>query len=102
MIHVIASISIRKGAMKDYIAAFNKNVQNVVAEEGCIEYSPVIDLPVKGIKTQELDPQVLTVVEKWESLAALKTHAKSQHMMDLRDVSAHMVEGIKLKVLQEA
>ena len=43
MIHVLAIITTKPGKRADVLAAFHRNIPNVHAEAGCIEYGPVVD-----------------------------------------------------------
>jgi quinol monooxygenase YgiN len=71
----------------------------VHAEEGCIEYVPVIDVPAFGAPQAELGPDTFVVVEKWESPEALKAHAAAPHMKDYAIKTADMIEKRVIHVL---
>ena len=43
---------------------------------------------------------VVTVVEKWESLEALRAHLAAPHMAEYRARVKDLVAGVKLQVLQ--
>ena len=101
MIDVIASIRIKDGHADEFIEKFNRNVPNVLAEEGCIDYYPTVDAD-SGMAVQEKDAQVVTIVEKWESLEALQAHSKAPHMVRFRESVKDIVEGTTLKVLKTA
>lgn len=101
MIHVIASIRTRDGCRDEYLALFRENVPNVLAEEGCIQYVPCVDVDT-GWPAQALDPQRVTVVEKWATMDALKAHGKAPHMADFRKRVGHMVESVALQVVESA
>ena len=45
MIHVIASITIKEGRKSEYLDIFKANIPLVLAEEGCVDYLPTVDLP---------------------------------------------------------
>ena len=45
MIHVIASIYVKKGRLAEFIKIFKSNIPNVFEEKGCLEYMPTIDVP---------------------------------------------------------
>jgi quinol monooxygenase YgiN len=77
MIHVLAIITAKPGRRDAVLAAFKANVPAVQAEAGCIEYGAAVD--VAGA-SPAFGPDSFVVVEKWESLAALKAHAASPHM----------------------
>ena len=101
MIHVIASIEIRKENLTDFIEIFEANVPNVLAEKGCIEYAPTVDIET-GFPTQVIEANMVTIVEKWDSLEALKAHLATPHMKDYRRKVKDMVADLSLKVLQNA
>lgn len=77
MIHVIAILTTHPGKRADVLQAFKANVPAVLAEDGCIEYGPVVD--IEGADPA-FGPDTFVVVEKWESMAALKAHAAAPHM----------------------
>ena len=101
MIHVIASIRVKEGALDEYVALFKQNVPNVLAEDGCVQYSPCVDAET-GWKTQALDPQRMMVVEQWESMEALQAHARAPHMVAFRKKAGHLVEGMTLQFVKDA
>jgi len=80
MIHVIAVITARPGKREEVLAHWRQIVPAVRAEKGCIEYGAAIDadpaLPVQA----KHGPDTFVVVEKWESVDALKAHAAAPHM----------------------
>ena len=101
MIHVIASISIREGRLSEFLDIFKSNIQNVIMETGCIEYVPAIDVH-SGLPTQTVNANVVTVIEKWDSLENLKNHLSSPHMLTYREKVKDHVETVSLKILKEA
>ena len=80
MVHVLAFIVTQPGMREAVLDAFNANVPAVHAEDGCIEYGATVDTPDAGPIQTPLGPDSFAVVEKWESLDALKAHAASAHM----------------------
>ena len=101
MIHVIASIKIKVGQLDEFIELFKANVPNVLKEEGCIEYLPTIDLETV-LPPQLIEPHVLTVIEKWESLDALYAHLNAPHMLKFKEDAKDLIESISLKILSKA
>jgi quinol monooxygenase YgiN len=101
MIHVLASIRIKEGRRAEFIEIFKANVPNVLKEKDCLGYVPTVDLPTDKA-SQELDGNVVTIVEKWGSLEALKNHLVAPHMSVYREKVKSMVEGESLKILQDA
>ena len=80
MIHVVAVITAKPGKREEILTAFRANIPAVLAEDGCIEYGPVIDAPGVGKFQTPIGEDTFMVVEKWESLDALKAHAVAPHM----------------------
>ena len=80
MIHVIALITAKPGKREEILKHARANLAAVRAEQGCIEYGPVVDAEnALGFQTK-LGPDTFMVVEKWESMDALKAHAAAPHM----------------------
>lgn len=101
MIHVLASIQVKPAHLAEFIAIFKANVPNVLQEDGCIEYSPTIDV-ASGLPGQALAPNVVTIIEKWSSLEALHAHLQAPHMKSYGEAVKDMVESVTLKILQAA
>jgi len=99
MIFVIATIEVKPGKREAFLAEFNKNVPNVRAEKGCLEYGPTVDAKT-DIKAQiPLRENVVTIVEKWESLQALHAHLVAPHMATYRERVKDYVVGATLQIL---
>jgi len=101
MICVLASIRIREGGREAFLEIFNGNVPRVRQEKGCVEYFPAIDIE-SGISAQNLDERVVTVIEKWQSMAMFREHLVAPHMLEYREKVKNLVEEVSLKVLQQA
>ncbi len=101
MIDVIASIRIKDGHVDEFIEKFKANVPAVLAEEGCIDYYPAIDADA-GMAVQEMGAEIVTIVEKWQSVEALQAHSTAPHMVRFRESAKSIVEGMTLKVLRKA
>jgi quinol monooxygenase YgiN len=99
MIIVIASIRVKPGAMNDFLPILKENVPFVCAEDGCIEYAPCLDVPAV-FPAQKTDENILTLVEKWESVDALKVHLHAPHMQAYREKVKNIVENVELRILQ--
>lgn len=102
MIYVIATIEIAEGKRDEFVDAFRANVPNVLAEEGCIEYEPTIDLSTDIAAQPAARDNVVTVVEKWESLDALHAHLVAPHMLTYREGVKEIVKGASIQILEAA
>jgi quinol monooxygenase YgiN len=80
MIHVLAVITAKPGQRAEVLKAFNANVPAVRAEKGCIEYGAAVDAEGAPSLQTRYGPDTFVVVEKWESLDALRAHAQAPHM----------------------
>ncbi len=101
MISVIAVIRIKEGKLAPFLEVLKSNVPNVVKEDGCIEYLPMVDTPA-GLPNQELYANGVTIIEKWSGIDALKAHLASPHMLAYREKVKDLVDMVSLKVLREA
>jgi quinol monooxygenase YgiN len=80
LIHVLAIITTKPGQRDTVLQAFRANVPAVHAEQGCIEYGAAIDAEGLGSIQTKVGADTFVVVEKWESVDALKAHAAAPHM----------------------
>ena len=81
VVQVIAVLTAKPEKRAELLAAFNENVPNVHAEDGCIEYGATVDTKDVGSFQTEFGPDTFVVIEKWQSLAHLKAHAVAPHMV---------------------
>ncbi len=102
MISVIAAIEVAEGQRDAFLAIFKAMVPKVRAEEGCIEYGPWLDLPTNIDLQEPARENVVTVIEKWESVEALEAHLIAPHMLEFRKAVQDLVTGITLQILQPA
>ena len=100
MLHVLATIDIEPGRRADFLTHFHWVVPFVLAEDGCIEYAPTVDAVTPFAAQPALRPNTVTVVEKWESLAALQAHMATRHMAEYRERVTGLVKGVVLHVTE--
>ena len=102
MIHVIAVITAKPGQRDAVLRVFNANVPAVRAEQGCIEYGAAVDLP-NGPAFQVLyGPDAFVVVEKWDSMDALKAHGAAPHMAAYAARTKELVASRAIHILSPA
>ncbi len=102
MIHVIAEVELVDGSRDQFVTHFLANVPKVLAEAGCLEYGPTIDLETELSGQPPARANCVTVVEKWENLEALQAHLVAPHMLAYREKVKGMVVKATLRVLQPA
>ena len=101
MINVIAALHIKEGRVAEFIEIFKANVPNVLKEKGCIEYAPTVDL-ASGLAVQDVDANVVTIIEKWNSIDDLKAHLVAPHMQAYGEKVKGMLEKRSIKILGAA
>ena len=101
MIHVIAIITAKPGKREEILAAFRANMPAVHAEQGCIEYQPVIDASGFSFQTA-IGADTFMVIEKWESAETLKAHAAAPHMAAYAAKVKDLIADRRVHVLETA
>lgn len=100
MIHVLATIELHPGTRDRFLTEFHGVMPAVRAEVGCIEYGPAIDAPTDIPQQLRLGDNNVMVVEKWDSLEALKAHLVAPHMLTYRERVKSYVARVGLQILQ--
>ena len=99
MIHVIAVITAKPGKREEILKHARANLAAVRAEKGCIEYGPVVDAENALPFQTKLGPDAFMVVEKWESMDALKAHAAAPHMAAYGAKTKEMIASRGIHIL---
>ena len=73
MIIVAVEISVEPGSVDQVRDAITRMEEATRAEEGCITYAFSVDVS---------NPGTLRVIERWESVDAIKAHMASPHMAE--------------------
>ena len=102
MIHVVAVVTAKPGKREEILAHFRANAPACRAERGCIEYGPAVDAEnALGFQTK-VGPDTFLVVEKWESMDALKAHAAAPHMAAYATKVKELIASRTIHILQPA
>ena len=101
MINVIASVKVKSGKASEFIEMFKSQAVNVRKEKGCIDYFPAVDVKT-DFPPQVRDEDVVTIIERWESMDALMNHLATPALRQQQENEKHLVEDVVVKVLQEA
>src|SRR5262245_58210808 len=102
MVHVIALITAKPGKREEILKHARANLAAVRAEQGCIEYGPAIDAENALPFQTKLGPDTFMVVEKWESMDALKAHAAAPHMAAYGAKTKEMIATRVIHILSNA
>lgn len=100
MIHVIATITAKPGERSTVLTHFAANRPAVLAEEGCVSYEAVIDVPDVGPIQTPLGDDMFMVIERWETVDALRAHGASAHMANYARTVSPLLIGRVINVLQ--
>jgi len=99
MIHVVAILTAKPGKRDSILKEFRANMPAVRAENGCIEYGPAVDADGIGGFQTKFGPDTFVVIEKWESVDALKAHAAAPHMAAYAAKTKEMIASRTIHVL---
>ena len=99
MIHVIAVITAKPGKREEILAHFNANVASVRAEAGCIEYGAAVDAEGAPPVQARWGLDTFLVIEKWQSMDALKAHAAAPHMVAYAAKTRELIASRVIHVL---
>ena len=102
MIHVIAVITAKPGMRDTILTHFRANVPAVKAEQGCIEYGAAVDAENALAFQTKYGPDTFLVIEKWESMDALKAHAAAPHMAAYGAKTKEFIASRIIHILQPA
>ena len=99
MIHVIAVVTAKPGRRGEVLDLVRVNTPLVRAEQGCLEYNPLVDVESTQAK---FGADTFVVVEKWTDDRALAAHRTAPHMLSyvtrtkdlLADRSIHVLQSI--------
>ncbi|XAH23516.1 putative quinol monooxygenase [Xylophilus sp. GW821-FHT01B05] len=99
MIHVVAVITAKPGQRAQILEAFHANRAAVLAEAGCIEYTATVDAEGMPASKGTFGGDTFVVIEKWETLDALKAHAVAPHMAAYGAKTRELTENRVIHVL---
>ena len=102
MIHVIAKIQTQPGKRSDFLSEFHQLVPQVLEEAGCVEYGPTVDATTDIGAQQKAGDDVTVIIERWESLDALKAHLAAPHMQVYREKVKDLVKDTVLEIYEIA
>jgi len=102
MIFVVATIEVEEGKRDVFLREFHRVMPQVLQEDGCIEYGPAVDVDTLIPAQEDPRPNVVVVMEKWESIEALEDHLIASHMIEYRERVKELVTNVNLQVLEPA
>ena len=100
IIHVIATQECKEGKRDAFLAEFHKVQPKVLAEVGCIQYEPAVDIQSAIPIQQPVRNNHVAIIEKWESLEALYAHLQAPHMKEFFAATSEFTNGMDLRILE--
>jgi quinol monooxygenase YgiN len=100
MVYGVVTIRVRPGKMADFLLLFRENGAIVRQEKGCHRYLLTADVE-SGMPIQAMDENVLTLLEEWESMDAIKEHLATTHMARYFEREKELVDGVTVRTLRE-
>ncbi|MDR2072372.1 MAG: antibiotic biosynthesis monooxygenase [Spirochaetaceae bacterium] len=102
MVHLVVTFSIKEGKMEEYLGELKKLRPLVLAEKGCVEYTFAREYQSPIAIQEAVDPNRLTLIEKWETPEALAIHGKAPHMKEFEPRLAPLRVGASARVMEAA
>ncbi len=102
MIHVLATIELVAGGREAFLTEFHKIVPAVLAEEGCLDYGPTVDLPTDIPAQGPPRADTVVIVERWQDLKSLQAHLTAPHMVEYRPRVKPLIVRSHLQILEPA
>lgn len=99
MIFVISVSQLKAGCKDEFVKIAKANYDKVHAENGCITYVLNEDCPTGLAKQGALRENVVTFIECWESVDALKAHLAAPHMKAFGEAVAPLRESSELRIV---
>jgi quinol monooxygenase YgiN len=90
MIYVLATMTAVPGKAAELIKGARAAIDATRKEDGCISYDYVQDTE---------NPDILTVVERWTSRAALEAHLQMPHLATWRAARKGLVAQTKVEII---
>ena len=100
MIYVIATMELVEGKRSEYLRELKKVIPDVRAEIGCLEYGPAGDVATDVPVQDPVNENVVTIIERWTDVQALKEHLKTHHMKTSREATKSFVKGLRVRILK--
>ncbi|MDR2211725.1 MAG: antibiotic biosynthesis monooxygenase [Spirochaetaceae bacterium] len=102
MVHLVVTFGIKEGKMDEYLAELKKLRPLVLAEKGCVEYTFAREYKSSLAIQEPVDPNRLTLIEKWETPEALAIHGASSHMKEFEPRLKPLQTGVSARIMESA
>ena len=70
------------------------------AETGRLEYAPTVDVATDIPVQEPVNDNLVTIIERWKDIEALKSHLKTLHMKTYREATKSVVKNLRVRILK--
>jgi quinol monooxygenase YgiN len=82
MLHLVVTMMVKEGRMAEFLELCRWLRPQVLDEPGCLAYDYTRDAVSPFDPEKPLDPNRVTLLERWESANALRAHMQAAHMKE--------------------
>ena len=100
MVYVVVSMDIVEGGMDRFLAACKDVRGKVLAEKGCVAYEHTRELRSPLGAQEPVDPNRVTLIEKWESMDALAAHGQAPHVKEFGAKDKDLRKRVTIRVTE--
>ena len=100
MLNVVVTMMIKEGHMPDFLAVCRELRPKVLREPGCGGYDYYKDAPWPQAVNKPAEPSRVTLLERWETPAALQAHLDSPHMKEFASRVKDLRTGVEVRVVE--
>ena len=100
MLNVIVTMLVKEGRMQEFLEVCRKLRPLVLQEEGCLAYDYHREIPSPLGIQEPIDPNRVTLVERWASVEALQAHMETPHMKEAGPKMRELRAGVVARVLE--
>ncbi len=97
---MIVGFTVTDGKRQEYLDSMRSFFTETLAKAGCLECEPAIDVSAPFEEALPADGNVVTFVEKWECMEALRAHVGSEHVQQALADCGHLIRRIDIQVLE--
>jgi quinol monooxygenase YgiN len=92
---------IKEGKMKDFLLECARIRPLVLAEKGCIAYDYCREIPSPLPIQEPINPNRVTLIERWASMEDLTAHAAAPHMKEYGPRVKDLRESVSARVMEK-